>query len=369
DGGLGTINWYDPQASSLSELVTDMAQALDEKGGLMDEQIATALLTGIVSETGRFSNDRTSSQTMSASAALLSAGANQQLVASKLEEGLDEASGSAGAAAQDQAADAGNGELDIDHTEAPKPAAPPPPPPPPEAQPPEPQAPPEPEAPASNLTPGPKMVTEPPKLGGTLTANSEGEHLDPVTDPMSMPRSEPPALLDHKPADKDKDKQSKPTAPPPAPSPRPSPPKPEPPKPTPPPPAPTPPPPVPPPAGKPDDDDKTLADIEKSVASPHSATLSELEAARGEVDKALTDSSSDSDGPIEALNAQPLGEELHEGPAVLSDAKPPVPPADDSQPAPADKPKPDSSDDDSDSPPPVPPPIPFQFGNSPPPQQ
>ncbi|HSX45786.1 MAG TPA: hypothetical protein VLG27_02145, partial [Candidatus Saccharimonadia bacterium] len=83
-GGLGSINWQDPQASSLSELVTELAQAVAPN--LLDEQIATALLTGIVSATDRFSNDKTSSQTMSASATLMNAGANQQLVASKLEE-------------------------------------------------------------------------------------------------------------------------------------------------------------------------------------------------------------------------------------------------------------------------------------------
>src|SRR5690349_3705135 len=66
-GGLGTINWNDSQASSLSELVTDLGQILNPE--LLDAQIATALMTGIVSETDRFSNDKTSSQTMSASAA------------------------------------------------------------------------------------------------------------------------------------------------------------------------------------------------------------------------------------------------------------------------------------------------------------
>src|SRR5512146_2190298 len=78
DGGLGTINWQDPQASSLSELVTEIAQGLGDN--LLDKQIATALLTGVVSETERFSNGKTSSQTMSISAALMAAGANQQLV-------------------------------------------------------------------------------------------------------------------------------------------------------------------------------------------------------------------------------------------------------------------------------------------------
>jgi hypothetical protein len=84
EGGLGSINWHDSQASSLSELVTDLGRAIDDS--LLDGQISTALLTGIVSATDRFSNDKTSSKTMAASAALMAAGANQQLVASKLEE-------------------------------------------------------------------------------------------------------------------------------------------------------------------------------------------------------------------------------------------------------------------------------------------
>ncbi|HTB49318.1 MAG TPA: hypothetical protein VK712_04525, partial [Verrucomicrobiae bacterium] len=52
DGGLGSINWQDPQASSLSELVTELAQLMGDN--LLDTQIATALLTGIVAATDRF---------------------------------------------------------------------------------------------------------------------------------------------------------------------------------------------------------------------------------------------------------------------------------------------------------------------------
>ncbi|HWB39128.1 MAG TPA: hypothetical protein VG604_02685 [Candidatus Saccharimonadales bacterium] len=85
DGDIGSINWHDSNSSSLSEMVTELVEGLD--GSLMDNQIATALLTGIVAETARFSNDKTSSHTMSMSAMLMAAGANQQLVASKLEEG------------------------------------------------------------------------------------------------------------------------------------------------------------------------------------------------------------------------------------------------------------------------------------------
>lgn len=82
-GSLGTINWVDPQASSLSEMVSGLTDGLDKK--LLDNQIATALLTGIVAATDRFRNEKTTPKTMSASAALMAAGANPQLIATQLE--------------------------------------------------------------------------------------------------------------------------------------------------------------------------------------------------------------------------------------------------------------------------------------------
>lgn len=83
-GELGTVNWIQPNASSLSELAVQLSDGLDRK--LIDGQIATAFLTGIVAETERFSNQKTSPQTMSISAELMAAGANQQLVASEIEK-------------------------------------------------------------------------------------------------------------------------------------------------------------------------------------------------------------------------------------------------------------------------------------------
>lgn len=343
EGGLGTINWHDPQASSLSEQVTDLAQALNPD--LLDAQIATALLTGIVSETGRFSNDKTSPLTMSASAALMAAGANQQLVANKLEESNKQVQAPE-PVIPDEVKVSDDGLLEIEHIdgeekkagppeqpEQPEPAAAP-------GQPPMVQPPAGPPAePESTMTQGPKIMTEAPKLGGQLTANSESEHLDPVTDPFSMPASEPPQLLDHK---DDTSQSAAVTAPP----------------------ADTAPPPAQPPA-TPVQEDKpagtTLTDIERSVHSPHITPGGNLDNMRNEVDKAL--SGSDSNEPIEALNAQPFGGDLHQQVSA-----PPLSPASDapapSAPAPTDQPK----DDDPNSPPPVPPPIPFQFGNSPPPQ-
>lgn len=83
-GELGSINWLDPNASSLSELAAQLVDSLDKH--LIDGQVATAFLTGIVAETERFSNSKTTPRTMSISAELMGNGANQQLVATKLEE-------------------------------------------------------------------------------------------------------------------------------------------------------------------------------------------------------------------------------------------------------------------------------------------
>lgn len=80
---LGTLHVSGNGSTSLSELVTDMLTQLDKK--VIDTQAATALLTGIVAVTERFSNSSTTPKTMSISSALMAAGANQQLIASELE--------------------------------------------------------------------------------------------------------------------------------------------------------------------------------------------------------------------------------------------------------------------------------------------
>ncbi len=83
---LGSIDWQDENASSLSEMLVSLSETLKSDKALLDEQTATAFLTGIVAATDRFSNNRTSSRVMTMAAQLMSAGANQQLIASKLEE-------------------------------------------------------------------------------------------------------------------------------------------------------------------------------------------------------------------------------------------------------------------------------------------
>lgn len=83
---LGSVDWRDAMASSYSEVLVSLVEALKGETPILDQQIATALLTGIVSATERFSNDRTSSRVMTMAAQLMAAGADQQLIAAKLQE-------------------------------------------------------------------------------------------------------------------------------------------------------------------------------------------------------------------------------------------------------------------------------------------
>lgn len=95
---LGQLDWHEPNASSISEMLVSLSEAIKSDKPILDEQIATAFLTGIVAATDRFSNNKTSSKVMTMAAQLMAAGANQQLIAAKLEEaheiGPDRPSGS-----------------------------------------------------------------------------------------------------------------------------------------------------------------------------------------------------------------------------------------------------------------------------------
>lgn len=83
ESSLGMINWQDSSASSLAELCYELGYVLGKDQ--LDPQIANALLTGIVAATNRFSSANTTPNTLTVASELMAAGANQQLVASKLE--------------------------------------------------------------------------------------------------------------------------------------------------------------------------------------------------------------------------------------------------------------------------------------------
>ncbi|HSX28551.1 MAG TPA: hypothetical protein VLF60_03845 [Candidatus Saccharimonadales bacterium] len=81
---LGVIDWQDGKASSICEMLVGLGEALEPK--VLDAQISTALLTGIVAATDRFSNKGTTPHIMTLAAELMAAGANQQLIANSLSQ-------------------------------------------------------------------------------------------------------------------------------------------------------------------------------------------------------------------------------------------------------------------------------------------
>ncbi len=337
---LGAVNLIDTSASSLSELVTSLINDINTDD--LDEQIATALLTGIVAMTDRFRNDRTSAKTMTISAVLMSAGANQQLVASKLEQPIQQSKEVSEALITNKIEDLPEpnsdiGMLEIDHKaevnnlvqgssenydlELPEPET---------------ERSPDPEDLPAGLPSGPKLMTEPPSLGGTLTANTGPTDIEPTTDPLSLPKNEEPKILARKTNDTissvpfkplenlkptlniepttidnnlpgiatpvssgwsdnqnlDNDKQTQEEA---------------------------------------DnnlqqvhiDEEGTITQLEQAVASPH-VSSNALNQARKDIDQAFTSGPDNSlPKPDLALNSQPLGPELH---ASDDQPPPPVPP-------------------------------------------
>ena len=356
NGDLGSINWVGQNASSLSELATELAQSFDKSQ--LDEQIATALLTGIVAETDRFKNDKTTATTMGLSADLMKAGANQQLVADELEQTVevpqlngDDKTDDNETAAADTAGSTGDGSLAIDHDqpaddyngELPAPVAD-------EAA----ESPQDsdtldfasrpllPDSPEEASTEKDEtddssrsLITEPPTFGGTLTANSrpedtgttsvnmmpeDGSSANGATPPMTLPVPPAPVTPDSTVADEpsspittepEQAAPSEPAEPPVAEPVAPS-------QPTPSvepvvdsspqsqPAAPVFQPPVPPAPAEPAE---TLTELEQSVHSDHLAdnqqatNESEIDKARDEVMRALSEQPSTLP-PIEALNAQ-----------------------------------------------------------------
>jgi hypothetical protein len=332
---LGNINWVDTNASSLSELTSTLVKQLDKK--LMDEQIATALLTGIVATTDRFRNENTTAQTMSISADLMAAGANQQLVTSQLEHAValhdDSSQGSGDSAGgkpnkpSKSKAPADAGTLEIDHkgssqandsdsttfetkdfdTNEPPAELP--------AVNPEPAAPVE----DNGAIDRRDVMTEPPRFNSPLTANDKQEST-PFQPSPDLPQTDTDSgLLSHseitppsQPADLTP--PTMPTSTPPAftpPAPAPTPPTPEPPAP--------------------------------EAAPASDTTAPDVDAARDEVMKALSEQPDETLPPIAALNAQPFGEDLHSSqpeppqppqPAMPSTPQPLAPAAPDMPPAP-----------------------------------
>lgn len=87
-GKFGEIEWSDKSASSVSEMIAGMLYTLANKAKIEKEE-ATALLTGIVAATNRFSNAKTTPHTMQLASRLMQSGANQQLISKNITPDVD----------------------------------------------------------------------------------------------------------------------------------------------------------------------------------------------------------------------------------------------------------------------------------------
>ena len=72
---FGKINIVDFTATSTSEILVSLIESLGQK---LDEDVATALLTGITTDTGSFQNANTTPKSLTIAAQLVAAGARQQ---------------------------------------------------------------------------------------------------------------------------------------------------------------------------------------------------------------------------------------------------------------------------------------------------
>lgn len=78
--GFGKINFVDATAASSSELILRLIRSLESEFNkkLLDEDIATLILTGIITDTGSFQNSNTTPRSLELAADLVEAGARQQ---------------------------------------------------------------------------------------------------------------------------------------------------------------------------------------------------------------------------------------------------------------------------------------------------
>lgn len=88
-GKFGEIEWSDKTASSISEMIAKLLYGVGSKVEIEGPE-ATAFLTGIVAATNRFSNDKTTPETMQIASRLMGSGADQQLISKNITPDTDD---------------------------------------------------------------------------------------------------------------------------------------------------------------------------------------------------------------------------------------------------------------------------------------
>lgn len=75
---FGKVNWVDLTSTSTAEILVALIESLSREKPLLDADVATALLAGIINDTGSFQNANTTPKSFTVAAQLVAAGARQQ---------------------------------------------------------------------------------------------------------------------------------------------------------------------------------------------------------------------------------------------------------------------------------------------------
>ncbi|MCX6809259.1 MAG: DHH family phosphoesterase [Candidatus Berkelbacteria bacterium] len=75
---FGKVNWVELIATSTAEILVSLIEALSKDKNLIDNEVATALLTGLIYDTSSFQNVNTTPKSLTVAAQLVAAGGRQQ---------------------------------------------------------------------------------------------------------------------------------------------------------------------------------------------------------------------------------------------------------------------------------------------------
>jgi len=77
---FGLINYVNDKSSSSCEIIISIIESLSAEKPLLDKDIATCILTGILSDTASFQNPNTTSKSLTVAAQMIAAGADHQTI-------------------------------------------------------------------------------------------------------------------------------------------------------------------------------------------------------------------------------------------------------------------------------------------------
>lgn len=78
------VNWVDMTSTSTAEMLVSLIESLGRQETLLDADIATCLLTGLITDTDSFQNMNTTPKSLTVAAQLIAAGARQQEIVEKI---------------------------------------------------------------------------------------------------------------------------------------------------------------------------------------------------------------------------------------------------------------------------------------------